>query len=126
VACAIALLLGQSAAQTPPVARARAIFIATMLDPRWISVVHVNAFFKLPDATLPELDHPLVEQITALAGSGSRLPGDREFLVLKTRFLARYASAAVVKEIQRLYDTRGSQLEEGARVNLKKYLDRWR
>src|SRR6185369_16619068 len=47
--------------------RATPIFIAEMLGPRW--VISDDVFFQLPDATLPELDDPLVKQIAGLIGS---------------------------------------------------------
>lgn len=51
---------------------------------------------------------------------------DRELLIAKARFLARYASATVLKEIQQLYYARGPRFEDAVRQNLKKFLDRRR
>ena len=100
--------------------RAKPIFIAEMLRPRPIDS---STFLELRDQTLPEMDRPLLDQITALAASSK--PPDNYWLQDKTAFLARYASAAVLTDIQRLYEARGSQLDQPTRVNLHAYLDRW-
>jgi hypothetical protein len=100
--------------------RAKPLFIAQMLAGR---PVNADAFLELRDETLPELDGPLLEQITRLAESSNAR--DRSELKLKTGFLARYASAAILSEVQRLYEARGSQLDQETRVDLLAYLIRW-
>jgi hypothetical protein len=100
--------------------RARPLFIAEMLRPR---PLNSSAFLELRDQTLPEMDRPLFDQITRLAASSNER--DRYELKDKTTFLARYASAAILADVQQLYETRGSELEQGTRVNLHAYLDRW-
>jgi len=100
--------------------RAKPLFIAEMLRPR---PVNHDALLELRDQTLPEMDGPLLEQIIALAASSN--PRDKYSLRIKTGYLARYASAAILPDIQQLYEARGSQLEQEVRVNLHAYLDRW-
>jgi len=100
--------------------RAKPLFVAEMLRPR---PVNNDALLELRDQTLPEVDGPLLEQITRLAASSNSRDGYE--LKVKTGFLARYASAAILRDIQQLYEARGSQLEQETRVNLHAYLDRW-
>ncbi len=100
--------------------RAKPLFIAEMLRPR---AVDNSAFLGLKDQTLPEMDGPLLEQITALAASSNSR--DKRWLNVKTGFLARYASAAILADIQQLFEARGSQLDQETRVDLHAYLDRW-
>lgn len=100
--------------------RAKPLFIAEMLKPR---PDDTEAFLELREQTLPEMDRPLLEQITALAASPN--PRDKSLLKTKTKYVARYASPAILTDIQQLYEARGSQLEHDTRVNLHAYLDRW-
>ena len=100
--------------------RAKPIFIAQMLRPR---PLNHSAFLELRDLTLPEMDGPLLEQITRLAASSNSR--DRYDLKIKTGFLARYGSAAILMDVLRLYEGRASQLDQETRVDLHAYLDRW-
>ena len=100
--------------------RAKPLFIAEMLRPR---PVNHDALLELRDQTLPEMDGPLFDQIIALAASSK--PLDKYALRIKTGYLARYASAAILTDILQLYEARGSQLEQEVRANLHGYLDRW-
>ncbi len=100
--------------------RAKPLFVAKMIAPRSVSS---NAFLQLPDQTLPEMDQPLLEQVVGLAGSSDSR--DRSWLRTKTSYLCRYASATILKEVQQLYEARGSMMERETRVNLLTYLNRW-
>jgi hypothetical protein len=100
--------------------RAKSIFIAEMLGPFPVSNA---ALLGLRDQTLPEVDRPLVEQVMGLVDTAS--PRSKFALRTKTRFLARYATTAVLADLRRLYESAGSQLEREVRVNLLAYLDRW-
>lgn len=100
--------------------RAKPLFIVEMLKPR---PDDAGAFLELRDQTLPEMDRPLLDQITVLAASSD--PRDKYLLRTKTKYVARYASAAILTDIQQLYEARGSQLEQETRVDLHAYLDRW-
>lgn len=99
--------------------RAKPLFIARMLAPRSVSS---SAFLQLADQTLPEMDQPLLEQIAGLAASPDSR--DKFWLRTKTGYLSRYASGAILKEVQQLYEARGSTMERETRVNLLTYLDR--
>lgn len=100
--------------------RATPLFIAEMLRAR---AVNLSGFLELPDETLPEMDGPLLEQVTRLAASSN--PRDRSELEVKTGFLARYATAAILPDVRRLYDAGRLGLEQITRVHLLAYLDRW-
>ena len=101
--------------------RAKPLFVAEMLRPGPAS--SPQAFMELRDETLPELDGPLLEQITRLAASANSR--DHSELQTKSSYLARYSSAANLGGIQHLLDTDGSRLSRDVRVNLMAYLDRW-
>jgi hypothetical protein len=99
--------------------RAKPLFIARMLAPRSAGS---SAFLQLSDQTLPEMDQPLLEQVAGLAASPDSR--DKYWLRTKTGYLSRYASANILKEVQQLYEARGSTMERESRVNLLTYLDR--
>jgi hypothetical protein len=103
--------------------RARPIFVAEMLVGRLSMVPDV--LLRLPDATLPEIEQPLLRLVDALR-SGPR--AQQAFLILRQKltFLARYGTRAIRAEMQRFYaDWQRDPTDRSLGAVLEDYLSRY-
>jgi hypothetical protein len=99
--------------------RAREVFIAEMLNPASRAG---DVLLKLPDQTIPQIEQPLLAQVARMS-----LPRDSLRYRTGVALLARYATGAIVADMERLYaDWQRSPADRAIGAALKAYLDRWR
>lgn len=100
---------------------ARSFVIAEVVDPR--SLVDLEILRSLPDATLPEIDAALLDQIRRL----SSLPQgfDVVFLKQKASLAARYATVGIYQSLMEFYQERGAKLSLESRACLLAYFARY-
>ena len=101
---------------------ARSFFVTAMLDPKQMTS-SFDTLRRLPQATLPEVDAPLLSQLQELAAT--RLPRDTSVFELKSALTARYATAAIQNGVLDILDQFGGQLATEPRANLLAYLSKW-
>lgn len=99
---------------------ARPFILAEILDPG--VVADFEALAALADETLPDADEPLVRQIRALLATD---PQDVSRLELKSRLLARFATARVYPVVVELYASTRSKVDSETRAAWLAYLLRW-
>lgn len=92
--------------------------IAEIRDPN--SLVDFDILRNLPDASLPEVDAMLLEQIRRFASSKQRF--DQTFLQAKAALAVRYASENIYPALMNIYDTAGERLPLQSRAALLAYL----
>lgn len=98
--------------------KARQYVIAEIRGPK--SLVDYQILQSLPEASLPEVDTALVEQIRKL--TASKINFDQVFLKHKASLAARYASEYIYPHLMQVYSTVGARLPLEVRACLLAYL----
>lgn len=83
------------------------------------SLVDYQILQSLPDASLPETDAALLEQIRTFASSKGNF--DQMFLKHKASLAARYASENIYPDLMDIYSTAGAKLSLDSRAALLAY-----
>jgi hypothetical protein len=83
------------------------------------SFLDVETLGKMKDASLPEVDASLLDQIRKLVQSTKN--HDRVLVKSKTQLLARFATDSIYRELMQLYQEVGANLSSDARSGLLAY-----
>jgi len=100
---------------------ARSFVISEVVDPT--SLVDLEILRSLADATLPETDAPLLEQIRRFSSSTRSF--DVTYLKQKASLAARYASVGIYQSLMELYQQSGAKLPLESRACLLAYFARY-
>jgi len=103
--------------------RARPFVIAEISDPT--TIVYDEAFDSYKEAELPEVDQPLLLQISKY-GQSSGIGRDSVFLRNKCLRAARFATAAIYDPLMEVYRTNASKWQLDSRAILLGYFARYR
>jgi hypothetical protein len=100
---------------------ARSFVVSEILDPA--SLVDFEILRSLTDATLPEIDAPLLEQIRRFSSSTRSF--DVTYLKQKASLAARYATVGIYQSLMELYQQSGAKWPLEARACLLAYFARY-
>lgn len=100
---------------------ARSFVVSEVIDPT--SLVDYEILRSLRDATLPETDAPLLEQIRRLSSSTRSF--DVTYLKQKASLAARYATVGIYQSLMGLYQQSGAKWPLEARACLLAYFARY-
>lgn len=100
---------------------ARPFVVSEVIDPT--SLVDFEILRSLSDATLPETDAPLLEQIRRFSSSTRNY--DVTYLKQKTSLAARYATIGIYQSLMELYQQSGAKLPLESRACLLAYFARY-
>jgi hypothetical protein len=95
----------------------RPYIVAEIRNPE--SFLDVETLGKMKDASLPEVDASLLDQIRKLVQSTKN--HDRVLVKSKTQLLARFATDSIYRELMQLYQEVGANLSSDARSGLLAY-----
>src|SRR5258706_107867 len=100
---------------------ARPFVVAEVIDPT--SLIDFEILRSLPDATLPETDTSLLDQIRRLSSSTRSF--DVVYLQQKTSLAARYATVGIYQNLMELYQQNGAKWPLESRAGLLAYFARY-
>ena len=100
---------------------ARPFVVAEVIDPT--SLIDFEILRSFPDATLPETDTSLLDQIRRLSSSTGSF--DVVYLKQKTSLAARYATVGIYQNLMELYQQNGAKWPLESRAGLLAYFARY-